>query len=67
MILITVWWLQKLKTVAVCKQGAQKLDEERCNLKEETEPEVSKQYMIRISNRFGALENLNDSKDINST
>jgi len=26
-----------------------------------------KQYQIRISNRSGALENLNDSKDINRT
>ena len=53
--------------VAVCKQGAQKLDEERCNLKKESELEVRKQYMIKISNRFAALENLNDSKDINRT
>jgi hypothetical protein len=42
--------------VAVCKQGEQKLDEDRCNVKEESELEVSKQCMIRISNRFAALE-----------
>jgi len=53
--------------VAVCKQRAQKLDEERCNLKKESELEVRKQYMINISNRFAALENLIDSKDINRT
>ena len=27
--------------------------------------EVSKQYQIEISNRFGALENLSDGEDIN--
>jgi len=53
--------------VAVCKQGAQKLDEEGCNLKNESVLEVRKQYMINISNRFAALENLNDSKDIKRT
>ena len=52
--------------VAVCKQWAQKL-EERCNLKKESELEVRKPYMINTSNRFAALENLNDSKDINRT
>jgi len=30
------------------------------------EPKVRKQYEIKISNRFAALENLNHSKDINS-
>jgi hypothetical protein len=45
---------------------------ERCNGKwagdvMESELEISKQYTIRISNRFAALENLIDSKDINRT
>ena len=40
---------------------------ERFNLKKLSELEVSKQYQIKISNRFAALENLNDSKAINRT
>jgi len=31
------------------------------------ELEVRKQYQTEISNRFGALENLSDSEDINRT
>jgi hypothetical protein len=27
--------------------------------------EVNKQYQVKISNRFGALENMNDDVDIN--
>ena len=38
---------------------------ERINLRKLYELEVRKQYQIEISNRFGALENLNGSKDIN--
>jgi len=29
------------------------------------EPKVRKQYQSEITNRFGALENLNDGEDIN--
>jgi bifunctional DNA-binding transcriptional regulator/antitoxin component of YhaV-PrlF toxin-antitoxin module len=47
------------------KQAAQKTDVERFNLKKFSEMEVRKQFKIEISNRFEALENLNDSKDIN--
>jgi hypothetical protein len=32
-ILITIWWLQKLGKEAVSKQAAQKFDAERFNLK----------------------------------
>jgi hypothetical protein len=47
------------------KQAAQKFDAERFNLKKLSELEVRKQYQIKISNRFAALENLNVSEDIN--
>jgi len=38
---------------------------ERFNLKKLSELEVRKQCQIKISNRFAALENLSDSKDVN--
>jgi hypothetical protein len=47
------------------KQAAQKTDVERFNLKKLSEMEVMKQFQIEISNRFEALENLNNSEDIN--
>ena len=51
--------------LAISKQAAQKFDVERFNLRKLNELEVKKQYQINISNRFAALENLSDSKDIN--
>ena len=51
--------------LAVSKQTAQKFDAERFNLGKLSELEVRKQYQINISNRFGALDNINDSEDIN--
>jgi bifunctional DNA-binding transcriptional regulator/antitoxin component of YhaV-PrlF toxin-antitoxin module len=47
------------------KQAAQKTDVERFNLKKLSEMEVRRQFQIEISNRFEALENLNDSEDVN--
>jgi hypothetical protein len=38
---------------------------ERFNLRKLSELEVRKQYKIKVSNRFAALENLRDSEDIN--
>jgi hypothetical protein len=38
---------------------------QRFNLKKISELDVRKQYQIKISNRFAALENLNVSEDIN--
>jgi hypothetical protein len=38
---------------------------ERFNLKKLSEPEVGKQYPLKISNRFATLENLHVSKDLN--
>jgi len=35
------------------------------NLWKISELEVRKQYQVKISNRFAALENLNDSEEIN--
>ena len=39
---------------------------ERFNLRKLHEPEVRKQYQIKISNRLAALENFSESGDINS-
>jgi hypothetical protein len=49
----------------VSKQAAQEFDTERFNLKKLSELEVRKQYQIKISNRYAALENINVSEDIN--
>jgi len=49
--------------LAVGKQAAQKFDRQRFNLRKLNELEVRKQYQIEITNRFAALENLND--DVN--
>jgi hypothetical protein len=49
--------------LAVSKQAAQKFDAERFNLKKLCELEARKQYQLKISNRFAALENLNVSED----
>ena len=51
--------------LAVSKQEVQKFDVERFNLRKLDELEVRKEYVMKISNRFAALENLNDSEDIN--
>jgi len=39
---------------------------ERFNLRKLSETEVREKYQIKMSNRCAALENLTDSKDINS-
>ena len=52
--------------MAVSKHASQKFDMERFNLRKLNELEVRKQYEIKISYRFAALENLSDSEDINS-
>jgi hypothetical protein len=53
------------KRLAVNKQAAEKCDVDRLNLRKLSDLEVRRQYQIKISNRFAALENLNDSEDIN--
>jgi hypothetical protein len=47
------------------KQEAQKIHVERFILKKLSGMDVRKQYQFEISNRFQALNDLNDSKDIN--
>ena len=46
--------------LAVNKQAAQKSNVERCNLRKLNALKVRKNYQIKISNRFAALENLSD-------
>jgi len=50
--------------LAVNEQAALTFDVERFNLRKQSELEVRKQFQIKISNMFAALENLNDSKVI---
>jgi hypothetical protein len=40
---------------------------QRFNLRKLNEPEVREQYQIEITNRFAAVENLNDDEDVNRT
>jgi hypothetical protein len=42
-----------------------KIDMDRFNLKKLNEGEVKEQYQLTIKNRFSALENLEDNRDIN--
>jgi hypothetical protein len=51
--------------LAVSKQAAQKSDAERFYFRTISELEVRKQYQIKITNWFPALENLSDEEDIN--
>jgi hypothetical protein len=51
--------------LAVNKQAAQKFYGERFNLKKLKELEVRKHYQIEITNRFAALENLDNDGVIN--
>jgi hypothetical protein len=51
--------------LAVSKRAAQKIDAERFNLKNLNEGDVKEQYQVTIINKFAALENLEDSGDIN--
>jgi hypothetical protein len=50
---------------AVSKRGAQKIDTERFNVKKLDEVDVKEQYQVTIRNNFAALENLEDSGNIN--
>ena len=49
----------------MCKQATQKCERGRFSLRKLNELDVRTQHQIEISNRFAALENLNDNKDIN--
>ena len=50
------------ETLAVIKEAAQTVDRERFNFGKLNELEVRKQYQIKLSNSFAALENLNDKR-----
>jgi hypothetical protein len=52
-------------TLAVNKRAAQKIGMERFNLKKLNEGDLKEQYQVTITNKFAALENLEDSGDIN--
>jgi hypothetical protein len=54
-------------SLAVSKKVTQKFDRERLNLRKLNELEVRKQYQNEITNRFAALDNINDSSGINRT
>ena len=51
--------------LAVSKQTAQNFDGEKFNLRKLNDLQVRKQNQTDITNRFAALENLSDWKDIN--
>ena len=51
--------------LAVSKQAARNFDVEKFNLRKLSKPEFGKQYQIKISKTFAALENLNHGEDIN--
>jgi len=53
------------ESLTVNKQAGQTFDGERFNLRTLNELEVRKEYQIKISKRFEALENLSDWEDIN--
>jgi hypothetical protein len=52
--------------LAVSKQMVKELDVERFNLKQLNEGKVKEQYPVTIKNKFAALINLDDNRDINS-
>jgi hypothetical protein len=51
--------------VAVSKPAAQKIDTDRFNVRKLNEGDVKEKYQITIGNKFAALENLEDTGDIN--
>jgi glycine betaine/choline ABC-type transport system substrate-binding protein len=51
--------------LATSKRAAQKIDMEKFNVKKLNEGAVKDQYQVTIRNKFAALENLEDSGDIN--
>jgi len=51
--------------ITVGKQAAQRCDRQRFNLRKLNEPEFRERYQIKITNRFAALENVNDDEDVN--
>jgi hypothetical protein len=54
------------ETISLLKRARQKFDLERFNLKKLDDVEVKEKYQVEISNRFAALERLDESFNINS-
>jgi hypothetical protein len=52
--------------ISVSKRTRQKFDLERFDLKKLDDVEIKEKYQVEISNRFGALERLGESFDINN-
>jgi hypothetical protein len=52
--------------ILVSKRARQKFDLERFDLKKLYDIEVKEKYQVEISNRFAALESLDESFDINN-
>jgi hypothetical protein len=52
-------------SLSVSKREAQYFDMQRFYLKNLNDADVKEQYQIKISNRFPAMENLDDNVDIN--
>jgi hypothetical protein len=52
--------------LAVNKQRSQRFDKERFNLKKLNDVEGKEQFLVEVSNRFAALEDLDAEVDINS-
>ena len=50
--------------LAVGKEAAQSFDREIFNLRKLNEPEVREHYQIEITNRFAALESVNDEEEV---
>jgi len=53
--------------LAVGKRAAQRFERQRFNLRNLNESEVREHYQIEITNRFAALENVNNEENVNRT
>jgi len=53
--------------LAVDKHTVQRFHRQRFNFRKLNEPEVTDQYQIEITNRFAALENVNEDEDVDRT
>jgi hypothetical protein len=51
--------------LSVSKRVAQKFDMQRFDLRKLNDAEVKEQYQVKITNRFAALENVDDNVDMN--
>jgi hypothetical protein len=54
------------KRISVSKRGRQKFELERFDPKKLSDTEVKEKYQVEISNRFAALQTLDESFDINN-